>query len=131
MKSTRSPTEFEQDNYDVTSILGYVFKNNRSRGAKYGPPERQRRYYQAKQMLKKARQKKHEKPPNNTVTMVRQQNVQDFLVYDRVERKRHSAVLQNCEWEGDVVAVVAPLGGVAQVVSHGIKVVGVHGEEGK
>ena len=32
-------------------------------------------------------------------------------------------------WEGDVVAVVAPLGGVAQVVCHGVKVVGVHGEE--
>ena len=37
----------------------------------------------------------------------------------------------SCEWESDVVAVVAPLGGVAQVVSHGVKVVGVHGEEGK
>ena len=37
--------------------------------------------------------------------------------------------LHKCEWEGDVVAVVAPLGGVAQVVSHGVKVVGVHGEE--
>ena len=37
----------------------------------------------------------------------------------------------DCEWEGDVVAVVAPLGGVAQVVSHGVKVVGVHEEEGK
>ena len=36
-----------------------------------------------------------------------------------------------CEWEGDVVAVVAPLGGVAQVVSHGVKVVGVHGQQGK
>ena len=36
-----------------------------------------------------------------------------------------------CEGEGDVVAVVAPLGGVAQVVSHGVKVVGVHEEEGK
>ena len=36
-----------------------------------------------------------------------------------------------CEWDGDVVAVVAPLGAVAQVVSHGVKVVGVHGEEGK
>ena len=36
-----------------------------------------------------------------------------------------------CEWEGDVVAVVAPLSGVAQVVSHGVKVVGVHREEGK
>ena len=38
--------------------------------------------------------------------------------------------LGTCEWEGDV-AVVAPLGGVAQVVSHGVKVVGVHGEEGQ
>ena len=36
-----------------------------------------------------------------------------------------------CEGEGDVVAVVAPLGGVAQVVGHGVKVVGVHEEEGK
>ena len=39
--------------------------------------------------------------------------------------------LRTCEREGDVVAVVAPLGGVAQAVSHGVKVVGVHGEEGK
>ena len=36
-----------------------------------------------------------------------------------------------CEWEGDVVAVVVPFDGVAQVVSHRVKVVGVHGEEGK
>ena len=39
--------------------------------------------------------------------------------------------LITCECEGDVIAVVAPLGGVAQVVSHGVKVVGVHGEEGQ
>ena len=39
--------------------------------------------------------------------------------------------LITCGWEGDVVAVVALLGGVAQVVSHGVKVVGVHGEEGQ
>ena len=36
-----------------------------------------------------------------------------------------------CEWESDVVAVVALLGGVAQVVCRGVKVVGVHGEEGQ
>ena len=41
--------------------------------------------------------------------------------------------LITCEGEGDVVAVVAPLCGVAQVVSHGVQVVGVgvHEEEGK
>ena len=36
-----------------------------------------------------------------------------------------------CEWEDVVVGDEAPLSGVAQVVSHGVKVVGVHGEEGK
>ena len=36
-----------------------------------------------------------------------------------------------CGWEGLVVGDEAPLGGVAQVVSHGVKVVGVHGKEGK
>ena len=39
--------------------------------------------------------------------------------------------LITCEWEGVVVGDEAPLSGVAQVVSHGVKVVGVHGEEGK
>ena len=39
--------------------------------------------------------------------------------------------LITCEWEGVVVGDEAPLGGVAQVVSHGVKVVGVHGEEGQ
>ena len=36
-----------------------------------------------------------------------------------------------CEREDVVVGDEAPLSGVAQVVSHGVKVVGVHGEEGK
>ena len=58
VNSSRSPTEFEQKNYNVTSIPGYVIKKNSSRGAKHGPSERQRTYYQAKQMLKKARRKK-------------------------------------------------------------------------
>ena len=48
-----------------------------------------------------------------------------------MEPSKKSTTCARCEWEGDVVAVVAPLRGVAQVVSHGVKVVGVHGEEGK
>ena len=52
------------------------------------------------------------------------------LAGDRVVELRVVGLI-TCEWEGDVVAVVAPLGGVAQVASHGVKVVGVHGEEGK
>ena len=62
-KSSQRPTEFEQNNYDVTSIPGYVTKKNSSRDAKHGPSERQRLYYQAKQMLKKTRQKKHGNHP--------------------------------------------------------------------
>ena len=39
--------------------------------------------------------------------------------------------LITCEREGIVGGDESPVGGVAQVVSHGVKVVGVHGEEGK
>ena len=59
MKSTRSPTEFDQNNRDFTSIPGHVIKKNRSRGAKHGASERQKDVFHAKQMLKKARQGKH------------------------------------------------------------------------
>ena len=52
------------------------------------------------------------------------------LAGDRVV-ELHVVELITCEREGIVVAVVAHHGGVAQVVSHGVKVVGVHGEEGK
>ena len=47
------------------------------------------------------------------------------------ERVKTAANLASCEWEGVVVGDEAPLGGVTQVVSHGVKVFGVHGEEGK
>ena len=53
----------------------------------------------------------------------------------RVVDELHVAGLITCEREDVVVGDEAPLGGVAQVVSHGVKVVGVgvevHGEEGK
>ena len=59
MTSSRSPTEFGKNSRDVTSIPGYVIKNNSSRGAKHGPSEKQEMYNQANQMLKKARQGMH------------------------------------------------------------------------
>ena len=52
------------------------------------------------------------------------------LAGDRVVELRVVGLI-TCEWEGLVVGDEAPLGGVAQVVSHGVKVVGVHGEEGQ
>ena len=48
-----------------------------------------------------------------------------------VHSSHEQPVPKTCEWEGDVVGDEAPVGGVAQVVSHGVKVVGVHGEEGQ
>ena len=42
MKSSWSPTEFDQNNRDVTSIPGYVIKKSCSRGAKHGPSEPQK-----------------------------------------------------------------------------------------
>ena len=54
----------------------------------------------------------------------------DRVVDLRVDELRVVGLI-TYEWEGVVVADEAPLGGVAQVVSHGVKVVGVHGEEGQ
>ena len=59
MKSSRSPTEFGQNNNDVTSIPGYVSEKNSSRGAKHKPSKRHKVCCGAKQMLKKTRQRKH------------------------------------------------------------------------
>ena len=92
MKSSQRPTELEQNNYDVTSIPGYVIKKNSSRGAKHGPSERRRMFVPLGETdAEKGTSEKARKPPNNTFTMVRQRNVQDFVVTDKVERKRHNA----------------------------------------
>ena len=55
----------------------------------------------------------------------------DRVVELRVVNELRVVGLITCEREGVVVGDEAPLSGVAQVVSHGVKVVGVHGEEGK
>ena len=94
MKSSRSPTEFDQNNRDVTSIPGYVIKKNSSRGAKHGPSERQKMYCQAKQMLKKARQKKHGRHPT-ILSRWYASELNRLVVCHRVERKTHYVVRQN------------------------------------
>ena len=57
------------------------------------------------------------------------------LAGDRVVELRvdelHVVGLITCEREGIVGGDEGPVRGVAQVVSHGVKVVGVHGEEGQ
>ena len=80
MKSTSSPTEFDKNNRDATSIPAYVFRKNSSRGAKHGPSERQKMYYQAKQMPKKGPSGKARTPSNDTFTK--------FVVCHRVENDR-------------------------------------------
>ena len=87
MKSSQRPTEFEQNNYDITSIPGHGIKKNNSRGAKHGPPGRQRMYYQTKTDAQKGTTEKARKQPNNNYTMVRERNVQDFVASDRWKEK--------------------------------------------
>ena len=66
MKNSERPTEFEQNNYDVTSIPSLAVLSRRT--AVVVP---------STDLLN----------DNNTCTMARQRNVQDFVVTDRVERK--------------------------------------------
>ena len=102
------PTEFEQHNYDVTSILGCVIERNSSRGAKHGPSERQRVYYTAKQMLKKARQKKHGNHPTILSRWYASESYRDSLsaigwkekdlmLYDRIALEKHVYVATKAE----------------------------------
>ena len=100
IKSTRSPTEFDQNSRDVTSIPGYVSKKNSSRGVKHGPSERQKMYYQARQMLKKARQEKHGRHPTILSRWFAEEDYRKSLsargwkehhmmLYDRIAVEKH------------------------------------------
>ena len=55
----------------------------------------------------------------------------DQIVELRVIDELHVVGLITCEREGIVGGNKGTVGGVAQVVCHGVKVVGVHGDEGK
>ena len=59
MNSTRSPTEFDQNNRDVTSIPGYVIKKTEALEPSTVLLKYKKMFFHAKQMLKKARQGKH------------------------------------------------------------------------
>ena len=48
---------------------------------------------------------------------------EDRVIELRVVDELRGVGLKTCEGEGDVVGVVAPLGGVAQVIFHGVQVV--------
>ena len=92
MKSTRSPTEFDQNNRDVTSIPGCVIK------------KKQQSRCQTRSLWKtkdetdasKGPTGKARTPPDDTCTMLRERTVQNFVVSHRVERKRHNAIWENC-----------------------------------
>ena len=109
LKSSQRPTEFEQNNCDVTSIPGYVVKKNSSRGAKHGPSERQRMYYQAKQMLKKTSQKKHGSHPTTlsrwyasetyrtSLSLIRWEEKKNMMLYDRIALEKHIDIATRAE----------------------------------
>ena len=104
----RDQKEFEKNNYDVSSIPGYVIKKNGSRGAKHGPSERQRMYYQAKQMLKKTRQKKHGSHPTTLSRWYASETYRtslsligweekDMMLYDRIALEKHIDIATRAE----------------------------------
>ena len=63
LKTSRSPTTFQRDNYDFNSILGYIIKKNSSRGPKHGQSVREIMFFKAKDMLRKAKNKKNGNHP--------------------------------------------------------------------
>ena len=95
MKSSWSSTEFAQNNYDVTSILGYVIKKNSSCGAQHGPSERRRMFYTAKQVLKKARQKKHGNHPTILSRWYASESYRNSLYDLGWREKKHNVVRKN------------------------------------
>ena len=108
MKSTRSLTEFDQNNRDDTSIPGHVIKKNSSRGVKHGPSERQKMYYQAKQMLKKASQGKHGRHPTILSRWYADEEYRNplsaagwkeyhIMLYDRIAVEKHICVATRAE----------------------------------
>ena len=108
MMSTRSPTEFDQNNRDVTSIPGYVIKKNSSRGVKHGPSEKQKMYYKARQMLKKDRHGKHGRHPTILSRVYADEEHRKSLpaigrkehhimLYDRIAVEKHIYVATRAE----------------------------------
>ena len=100
LKYSRSPTTFQKTNCDFTSILGFVIKNNSSRGPKHGVSERQVMFHKAKQMLEKARQSKDGNHPTILWRWYEQvghrkpladHNIggKEVMLYDRIALERH------------------------------------------
>ena len=108
LKSSQRPKELEKNNYDVTSIPGYVINKNSSHRAKHGPSERQRMYYKAKEMLQKARQEKHgsyssilarwnnDYESRNSLSLIGWTE-QDIMLFDRSALENHSYVATKAE----------------------------------
>ena len=107
LKYSRSPTTAQKTNCDFTSIPGFVFKKNSSRGPKHGASERQIMFYKAKQMLKKARQGKHGKHPTILSRWYADTDYQSSLrsttlaqkkmLFDRIALERHDDTATKAE----------------------------------
>ena len=100
MKLTRSPTDSDQNNRDVTSTPGNVIRKNSSCGVKHGPCERQQMHYQARHMLKKAQQEKHGRHPTIRSRLYAEEEHKKSLsatrwkehhtmLYDRIAVEKH------------------------------------------
>ena len=126
MTSSRSPTEFDQNNRDVTSILGYVIKKKQQSWSQA------RTFWTTKDVLPgeadadKGTSEKGRTPPNDTFTMVRDEEYRKSLsaiwweehhvmLYDRIAEEKH--------------IYVATRGGRTQNSKHWILTINVEGPQ--
>ena len=94
MKSTRNPTEFDQNNRDVASIPGHVIKKSSSRGVNTVLVKDKNMYYQATD-AKKGPTRKTRTPSNDTLTLVCRRRLQKVTASHGVGRTPHNVVRQN------------------------------------
>ena len=90
--SSQRPKEFEKNNNDVSSILGYLITENSSRGAKHGPSEQQKNVLRGLRDAAKSSPRKPRKPLIHTCTMAQWLLVQKFVVTYWVCRAGYYAI---------------------------------------
>ena len=87
MKSSQKPTDFEQNNDDVTSIPDYVFKKKKTEIVDPNTDiTKDKKILPSETDAEQSTSQKERKPPNKTLTIVRQRNEQGSVVRHRVER---------------------------------------------
>ena len=104
LKTSRSPTTFQQDNYDFNSIPVYIIEKNSSRGPKHGQSERQMMFFKAKDMPRKAK-KNHPtllsrwKAQQSYRSSLEEHGIgeKEIMLYDQIALEKHDYTATKAE----------------------------------